>query len=266
MVVYNHDIPPELILNLDQIPLSYVSPGKYTFNIKGSSNVPIKGIDDKRQITAIFAVSATGELLPFQLIYAGKTKKCLPKFKFPRSFNVTFTESHWSNTQKAIEHFETVIFPYLNRIKENNGYPGEQKSLVIMDTFRGQDNDDLKKLCAENYCQVVIVPHYLTYKFQPLDLTVNQSAKSFIAEKYNSWFSGEVSKLRMQGQDPCDVKVPLRLTVIKPLHAKWILELYNRLEGGKGLIRNGLVAAGITEAIEDAKSIMRRVENPFKSY
>ena len=59
-------------------------------------------------------------------------------------------------------------------------------SLVIMDTFREQDNDDLKKLCAENYCQVVIVPHNLTNKFQPLDLTVNQSAKSFIAEKYNT--------------------------------------------------------------------------------
>ena len=69
----------------------------------------------------------------------------------------------------------------------------------------------------------------------------------------------------MQGQDPCDVKVPLQLTVIKPLHAKWIFELYNRLKGEKRLIRNGFVAAGITEAIEDAKSIMRCVENPFKN-
>ena len=81
-------------------------------------------------------------------------------------------------------------------------------------------------------------------------MTINQSAKSFIAEKYNTWFSGEVTKQLMQGQDPCDVKVPLQLTVIKPLHAKWILELYNRLKGEKGLIRNGFVAAGITEAID----------------
>ena len=101
-------------------------------------------------------------------------------------------------------------------------------SLVIMDTFRGQDNDDLKKLCAENYWQVVIVPHNLTNKFQPLDLTVNQSAKSFIAEKYNTWFSGEVTKQLMQWQDPCDVKVPRQLTVIKPLLAKWILESSER--------------------------------------
>ena len=48
-VVANHDIPVELIINLDQTPLSYVTPAKYTFNIKATSNVPIKGIDDKRQ-------------------------------------------------------------------------------------------------------------------------------------------------------------------------------------------------------------------------
>ena len=67
-VVLHHDIPPEFVLNLDQTPLSYVSPGKYTFCLKGSTTVPIKGVDDKRQITAIFTVSATGYFLPIQQI------------------------------------------------------------------------------------------------------------------------------------------------------------------------------------------------------
>ena len=48
LIIEEHDIPKELILNLDQTPLSYVSPGKYTFNPKGAETVPIKGIDDKR--------------------------------------------------------------------------------------------------------------------------------------------------------------------------------------------------------------------------
>ena len=51
-VVLHHDIPPDFVLTLDQTPLSYVSPGKYTFWLKGSTTVPIKGVDDKRQITA----------------------------------------------------------------------------------------------------------------------------------------------------------------------------------------------------------------------
>ena len=124
--VYDHDIPTDLIINLDQTPLSYVSPGKYTFNIKGAKHVPTKGVDDMRQITATFAVSASGDFLPMQLIYAGETKRCLPKFTFPRIFHVTYTKNHWSNQVKVTEHFEKVIFPFLDQIKERMGYPKEQ--------------------------------------------------------------------------------------------------------------------------------------------
>ena len=85
-VLYNHDIPADLVINLDQTPLSYVSPGKYTFIFKGAKNVLIKSVDDKRQVTATFAISATGEFLPTQLIYRGKAKKCLPNFQLPRTF------------------------------------------------------------------------------------------------------------------------------------------------------------------------------------
>ena len=56
-VLAGHDIPSELVFNLNQTPLSYVSPGKYTFCSKGSTNVTVKGVDDKRQITATFALS-----------------------------------------------------------------------------------------------------------------------------------------------------------------------------------------------------------------
>ena len=131
-VVYNHDIPADLVINLDQTPLSYVSPEKYTFNFKGAKNVPIKGVDDKRQITTTFAISATGEFLPVKLIYPGKTKRCLPNFQFPRTFQITYTENYWSNQRKAVEHFGRVIFLYLEKIKVQNDYPKEQMSLVIM--------------------------------------------------------------------------------------------------------------------------------------
>ena len=40
--VSDHYIPLELALSLDQSLLSYVSPGKYTFDLKGSKTVPVK--------------------------------------------------------------------------------------------------------------------------------------------------------------------------------------------------------------------------------
>ena len=133
VIVSENIIPPELILNFDQTPLSHVAPGKYTFDFKGKKHVPIKGADDKRQITATFAVSANGEFLPTQLIYEGKTKRCLPKYEFPPSFHVTFSANYWSNTEKTMEYFEHVIFPYFERQRKAKGYPTEQVSLVIVD-------------------------------------------------------------------------------------------------------------------------------------
>ena len=115
-VVYDHDIPSDLF---DQTSLSHVSPEKYTFNLKGIKNVPIKGVDDKRQITTTFDVSATGNFLSTQIIRIGKTERCLPNVEFSRRFYFRYTKNHCSNQLKASEQFEKIIFPYLDQIKEN---------------------------------------------------------------------------------------------------------------------------------------------------
>ena len=70
----------------------------------------------------------------------------------------------------------------------------------------------------------------------------------------HTWASGEVAKQLMQRKHPYDVKVSRQLTAVKPPHANWILDLYNHLKSKNELRGTGFVAAGITEAIEDAKS------------
>ena len=219
-LVSEHDILPSLIINIGQTPLSYVNTGKYTFSFKGAKNTPIKCVDDKPQITATFAVSCTREFLSIQLIYAGKTERNLPKYSFPPSFSLTFTENHWSNTEKSAEFFKEVIFPYLEHTKRSKSYPLEQLALIIMDTFKGQNNDTLMKLCAESNCDVVIVPHNLTNKFQPSDLSVNKAAKSFIQDKYNDWFADQLFTQLQNGKDPTDVKISSKLSDLKPIHAR----------------------------------------------
>ena len=164
-------------------------PGKYSFNPKWAKTVPIKGIDDKRQITATFVISMTGEFLPIQLIYEGKTKRCLPNFDFPAGFNVTLSNNQWPNTEKSKELSKDIIFSYLEKVKVNLKYPKEQLSLLITDTFKGRDNEAVLELCRKNNCEVIIVPHNLTNKFQPLDITVNKPAESFISNSFNEWFS-----------------------------------------------------------------------------
>ena len=75
-----------------------------------------------------------------------------------------------------------------------------------MDTFKGQDNDTLRELCGENNCDVVILPHNLTNKFQPVNLLVKKVAEWVIQNKYNDWFADQVSTQQSR-TDPTDVEI-----------------------------------------------------------
>ena len=110
---------------------------KYTFDLKGSTTVLIKGANVKRQTTLTFTVSASGSFLRIQLMYNGKTKRCLPKYDFPNCFDVTFTPNYWSNFGKCFSLFEKSIFPYLKAKKDDT-------ERIVMDTFKGHDKAEIK--------------------------------------------------------------------------------------------------------------------------
>lgn len=54
----------------------------------------------------------------------------------------------------------------------------EKLDAVIMDTFKGQDNNEVKQLCQENNCNLTIVFQGLNNMFQALHISVSQSAKN----------------------------------------------------------------------------------------
>ena len=138
----------------------------------------------------------TGDFLPMQLIYEGKTPRCLPKdVEFPKEFDVTFTPNRWSNEEKSKQLLDNVISPYLKKKKKHDlGLPGDQKSLLIYDVFTGQTTENIKEYIEENDCVIVYVPNNMTHYFQPLDLTVKAVAKHFLKDKFELWYANEVKK------------------------------------------------------------------------
>ena len=113
--------------------------------------------------------------------------------------------------------------------KKSKSYTLELHALINMDTFKGQDNDTLKKLCAANNYDVVIVRYNLTYNFQSLDLSVNKAAKSFIQIKYNDWFVDHVFTQLENAKDPTDINISSKLSDLKPIQARWIVDWYNHV-------------------------------------
>ena len=74
--------------------------------MEGMKRVEVVGKDDKHQITAIFGISMSGDFLPIQLVYQGKMTMCLPSFNFLPSWDITFSDNHWSNEQTMLSYFE----------------------------------------------------------------------------------------------------------------------------------------------------------------
>ena len=74
-IVLMEDIPQEMILNWDQVGMKIVPSSAWIMEKSGTKRVEITAIDDKRQITAVFACSLAGSFLPIQRNYCKMSAK-----------------------------------------------------------------------------------------------------------------------------------------------------------------------------------------------
>ena len=88
------EIPPDLVINFDQTGINYVPVSSWTMENEGSKHVEIIRKDEKRQITTVLAGTLNGNFSPEQLVYKGTTKRCLPTFKFPDDWDITYSHNH----------------------------------------------------------------------------------------------------------------------------------------------------------------------------
>ena len=174
-----------MIFNIDQTPSKYVPTSKVTMARRGSKQVSLAGSNDKRTITATYAQTLAGDILPFQLIYKGKTKRSLPKTTFPKGFVLSANKSHWSNETETIRLLNRIIHPYAQRKKADLDLPSSQKSLIIWDAFRGHETDKVEDRLEVLDIETKGVPGNFTHLLQPLDLTTNSASK-----KIDTWTLG----------------------------------------------------------------------------
>ena len=81
----------------------------WTMDLKGQQRVEIAAMNDKHQMTLVVCGFLSGNVLPFQLIYQGKTAASVPKVNFPKEWHVTATENHGSNEEKTKEYSKLII-------------------------------------------------------------------------------------------------------------------------------------------------------------
>ena len=241
-VVDLEEIPPDLIMNYDQTGIKYIPTSSWTLEKEGSKRVEIVGKDDKRQITAVLGCSMSGSILPFQLIYEGKTPRCFPNVEFPKDWDITCNPTHWSNETTMLSYLEKIVFPYVSQKRVTLGLPMDYPALLLFDNFNGQCTENLLKRIDSHHIYVILIPANCTDRLQPLDLSVNKSVKDYLRVAFQEWYAESVCSQLQKGQVEL---IDLRMSVIKPLGAKWMVNLYDYLKSKPEIICNGFRAAGI---------------------
>jgi len=240
------EVPMELVINWDQTGINYIPVSSWTMAQEGTKRVEIAGKDDKRQLTALFACSMSGDFLPIQLVYKGKTARCLPKFDFPTDWDITYTHNHWCNERTMHQYINNIILPYISSKRSECKLPANQPAILVFDNFKGQCTPDLLKLLDSNNISVVLIPPNCTDRLQPLDLSVNKAAKEFLRRQFHDWYAKQVCT-HIQGKTK-ELPTDLHLSTVKPLGAQWMLDLFGYFKGRPDIIRNGFKEAGLLKS------------------
>ena len=66
------------------------------------------------------------------------------------------------------------------------------------------------------------------------------------------------------GVTPGNDKVSLRMSDLKPLNARGIVEMYDYLKHQKGLMLSGFYKVGITGSVKSENEVFARIENTCK--
>ena len=145
---------------------------------------------------------------------------------------------------------EEIILPYIRQEREKLGREN-QKALLIFDVFRGQTTDKVLKIMEGNHILATKVPPNMINLYQPLDLSVNKATKGFTRKKFSGWYTRQLTNGMENGIELDDIEIDYRLSVLKPLHATWLISLYNHMNSpeGKEVSASGWKKSGIFDSI-----------------
>ena len=115
--------------------------------------------------------------------------------------------------------------------------------MCIFDNFKGQLTDEVLQLLKDSFTVVFVLPN-CTDQLQPLDLSVNKSAKDFLKRKFWEWYSDKIFNQKEEGSTLKPVTFSMH--VMKPMGFQWLKEFYAYMKNNPEIVRNGFRAAGIT--------------------
>ena len=143
--------------------------------------------------SVVLGCSMTGDMLPMQVVYKGKTARSTPHshpcLEHRNDVLLTSNPRGWANETTTIEYFQKAIVPYFIKKRQELGLESDHPGLAVYDQFRGQITEEVLRSFEEANITVVLVPGGWTSHLQPLDLTVMANFKRSIKLSFREWLT-----------------------------------------------------------------------------
>jgi hypothetical protein len=189
--------------------------GQKTWNERGSGSVEILNAEDRRQITCVLSVTASGHLLPMQIVYKGSTEKSLPQenvTSFLRNEGhdlITNPKNHWSSEETMKEFVTNILEPYYLKIKKDMSLSLGSKLIWVIDCWSVHCSKSFRDwLTKENgdWLVYLFVPACCTSVCQPCDVSLNRPFKAAFRLAFQKW-AVEVAEEKFRKKDQSPIKM-----------------------------------------------------------
>jgi hypothetical protein len=234
---------------MDQTGVHLVPASNWTYESVGSSSVAVVGAEDKRQITVCIASSLIGSLLPPQIIFQGKTPRCLPPSDSlsmleakASNAHVTFSENHWSNQATMKEYIEKIVVPYADKCIKDHHLAADANIILMLDVWAVHKSEEFRGFLRSKHPRIhlVFVPANCTSKLQVADVALQRPFKHGITTRFDEWVATVVAEQIANGDEEMrGLTNSLKMATMKPLAMKWCIESWKELREKPHIILAG---------------------------
>ncbi|KAG8726118.1 hypothetical protein FRC12_023690 [Ceratobasidium sp. 428] len=236
--VRDYAIPDCCIVNADQTQVVYSAGDHKTWTAAGERQINVLGAEEKRTFTLLVAIAVSGDLLPFQAIYAGKSDRSVPGSDSPgwsEAQRLGFllehsnTGTYWSTFETMCNWVTKVLAPYFEAQKAKHGLSADQRCMIQLDCWSVHRSAQFRDWMKEHYPWILLmyVPGGCTGLFQACDVGIQRVLKIAIRNAAHADVVTETVNALRSGIKPEHVINDQSLPTLRRRSLSWIVQAYH---------------------------------------
>ena len=238
--ISEHGVLRVFLVNTDQTGVQYSAGGFAMWAPIGSKQVEVIGKDERRSFTLVVGISMSGDVLPFQAIYAGKTPASLPTSSVPKytkateelkfHFEHSRNDTYWSTISTMQSYVTNILAPYFESHCQQLKLP-DQLCVWQINSWSVHRSLEFHTWMWKFYPWIRIhyIPANCTGLFQPCDVGVQQVLKLAIRQTALKDIVDNTMQQLKSGVEPDKVVFEKKLGVVRNHSVGWLVNAYEAI-------------------------------------